>query len=43
MRLGVTNAIHVAKTREADAPKDLMAQKQAVVEMSGGFVCVEAL
>lgn len=31
------------KTREADAPKLLMAQKQAVVEMSDGFVYVEAL
>lgn len=36
---GVTNAILVAKAREADAPKDLVAPKQAVVGLSGGSVC----
>lgn len=38
IRLRVTNAIHVAKTREVDAPEDLMAQKQAVVERSDALV-----
>lgn len=36
----MTNAIRVAKAREAEAQKDLLLQKHAVVEMPGGFVSV---